>query len=86
VAQLDALNPEATLSRGYAVVHKGGSVVSSIAQVSLGDGLVIKVADGGFAARAEGAASRRRPRQVTATGNGHKAPAKEPAIQKVLFP
>jgi exodeoxyribonuclease VII large subunit len=84
VAQLDALNPEATLSRGYAVVHKGGTVVSSISQVSRGDGLVIKVADGGFAARAEGAASRRRPRHAAA--NGHSAPAKEPAIQKVLFP
>jgi exodeoxyribonuclease VII large subunit len=86
VAQLDALNPEATLSRGYAVVHKGGSVVSSIAQVSRGDGLVIKVADGGFAARAEGAAARRRPRHATANGNGNKASTKEPAIQKVLFP
>src|SRR5690606_26183477 len=31
LAQLDALNPQATLDRGYAVVHKGGRVVSSIA-------------------------------------------------------
>jgi exodeoxyribonuclease VII large subunit len=90
--QLDALNPNATLSRGYAVVHKGGSVVSSIADVAFGDGLVIKVADGGFAARAEGSATKRRPRQqqpAASNGhNGHKAAknAADPAIQPVLFP
>jgi exodeoxyribonuclease VII large subunit len=92
-AQLDALNPNATLARGYAVVHKGGSVVSSIAGVSSGDSLVIKVADGGFAARAEGNATRRGPRRTSSTGNGHK-PARrpnqsngsDPAIQPVLFP
>ena len=93
-AQLDALNPNATLNRGYAVVHKGGSVVSSITGVSTGDALVIKVADGGFAARAEGSATRRRPRnQPVGSGNGHKPPRRveksngsDPAIQPVLFP
>jgi exodeoxyribonuclease VII large subunit len=94
--QLDALNPNATLSRGYAVVHKAGSVVSSIADVSIGDGLVIKVADGGFAARAEGGATRRRQRQqqpaAASNGrngrNGHKNgnASSEQAIQPVLFP
>src|SRR5690606_9954135 len=33
LAQLDALNPQATLDRGYAVVHKDGRVVSSIGSV-----------------------------------------------------
>jgi exodeoxyribonuclease VII large subunit len=91
--QLDALNPNATLSRGYAVVHKGGRVVSSIGDVTIGDGLVIKVADGGFAARAEGSATRRRPRQQPAAAasngrNGNKAAKNgaDPAIQPVLFP
>lgn len=86
-AQLDALNPNATLGRGYAVVHKAGRVVSSIADVSSGDGLVIKVADGGFAARAEGAATRRRVRPA-ARGNGHQEREATPdaAIQPVLFP
>ncbi|MGE0059987.1 MAG: exodeoxyribonuclease VII large subunit [Dehalococcoidia bacterium] len=90
--QLDALNPNATLSRGYAVVHKAGSVISSITDVSTGDALVIKVADGGFAARAEGGATRRRARQQLAVPNGrngNKAAKNgngEHAIQPVLFP
>lgn len=82
--QLDALNPQATLNRGYAVVHKGGRVVSSVSAVASGDGLVIKVADGGFPARVAGASSRR-PRTKAASKNGA-APAREPSVQPVLFP
>jgi len=85
-AQLDALNPQATLNRGYAVVHKGGSVISSIAGVSSGDALVIKVADGGFAARAEGGATRRRPRGQQAANGQKPAAPRDQAIQPVLFP
>ncbi len=86
LAQLVALDPQATLDRGYAVVHKGGSIVSSIAAVSSGDGLVIKVADGGFPARVDATGSRRR------RTSGGRAPAKtngsKPAqgVQPVLFP
>jgi exodeoxyribonuclease VII large subunit len=80
LAQLDALNPQATLDRGYAVVHKDGRVVSSIGTISGGDNLVIKVADGGFVARAAATGKSRRAR------NGVKPPRQEPAVQPVLFP
>ncbi|HEU0074502.1 MAG TPA: exodeoxyribonuclease VII large subunit, partial [Dehalococcoidia bacterium] len=85
-AQLVALDPQATLDRGYAVVHKGGSVVSSIAAVASGDGLVIKVSDGGFPARVDAPGSRRKRRaagRATARTNGSK-PAQ--GVQPVLFP
>jgi exodeoxyribonuclease VII large subunit len=82
LAQLAALDPQATLNRGYAVVHKEGRVVSSIKDVGNGDGLIVKVADGGFPARVEAPARRRRrarPAAPPAT-NG------ERAVQPVLFP
>ncbi len=87
IAQLDALNPQATLDRGYAVVHKGGHVVSSISAVGAGDGLVIKVADGGFPARVD-APGQRRPRSKAAvkrngSGNGSNGSG---GVQPVLFP
>ena len=85
-AQLVALDPQATLDRGYAVVHKGGRVVSSIADVASGDGLVIKVADGGFPARVDAPGSRRKRRsgaRAAAKANGAK-PAQ--GVQPVLFP
>jgi hypothetical protein len=78
------LNPQATLNRGYAVVHKDGRVVSSVSKVATGDGLVIKVADGGFPARVSGAGSRR-ARSKAATRNGS-SPTPEPSVQPVLFP
>jgi hypothetical protein len=83
---MDALNPQATLDRGYAVVHKGGRVVSSIADVGAGDGLVIKVADGGFPARVDAPGQRRtrsRAAVKRATGNGAGTDA---GVQPVLFP
>ena len=85
IAQLDALNPQATLDRGYAVVHKGGRVVSSISAVGAGDGLVIKVADGGFPARVDAPGQRRSRSRATVkrTGNGASGSA---GVQPVLFP
>ncbi len=44
--RLAALNPQATLSRGYAIVQKGERVVASAGQVGPGDELVIKLVDG----------------------------------------
>jgi exodeoxyribonuclease VII large subunit len=82
--QLEALDPQATLNRGYAVVHKGGAVVSSIAQISTGDALVIKVADGGFPASAGGRGTRRRLRGATQPRNGDK-PEQEQGVQKALL-
>ena len=75
-AQLQALDPNATLARGYAVVHKRDRVVASITDVSTGDGLVVKVADGGFTANVAGAGTRR-PRK-----NGSKAPARLTATRR----
>lgn len=45
--RLDALSPLRTLSRGYAVVqHADGSVVKSIAQLSPGETVTLRLADG----------------------------------------
>jgi exodeoxyribonuclease VII large subunit len=54
-ARLESLSPLATLARGYAVVRQraDGQVVSSVDQVSSGDPLSIRVADGTFDAQAE---------------------------------
>jgi exodeoxyribonuclease VII large subunit len=47
---LSALNPEATLARGYAIIrHEGDTrVVSRVGQVSPGDRLSVRVSDGEF--------------------------------------
>lgn len=52
--QLQSLSPLATLGRGFAVVRRadGGSVVTSVAQVSPGMDLHIQLGDGAFAATA----------------------------------
>ena len=49
-SRLSALNPEATLARGYAIIrHKGDTrVVSRVGQVSPGDRLSVRVSDGEF--------------------------------------
>jgi exodeoxyribonuclease VII large subunit len=49
-SRLSALDPEATLARGYAVVRRtdDGRVVSRIGQVSPGDRLSVRVSDGEF--------------------------------------
>ncbi|HEX5448682.1 MAG TPA: exodeoxyribonuclease VII large subunit [Gaiellaceae bacterium] len=52
-AQLDALSPQATLGRGYAIVRKGDDVVRAAEQVTGGDELSVLVADGTFGARVE---------------------------------
>lgn len=48
--RLQALSPESTLNRGYAVVsHRDtGAVVTHTAQVSSGDGIDVRVIDGHF--------------------------------------
>lgn len=52
--RLAALDPTAVLSRGYAIVTMpDGAVVSSTAQVSPGDALTVRVADGTFGAVAQ---------------------------------
>lgn len=83
-AQLAALDPQATLDRGYAVVHKGGRVVSSIGDVGAGDGLVIKVADGGFPARVDAPGSRRR-RGTGGRASRSNGSRPSQGVQPVLF-
>ncbi len=48
--RLSALNPAATLARGYAIVRRAddGRVVVSVGQVSSGDRLAVQVSDGQF--------------------------------------
>lgn len=50
--RLHALSPLLTLGRGFAVVRRepDGAIVSSVAQVSAGGALSVRVADGSFAA------------------------------------
>lgn len=48
LARLNTLNPQATLSRGYAIVQKGPTVITQAAQVHPGDSLTIKLHDGEF--------------------------------------
>ena len=53
-SRLRTLDPAATLRRGFAMVQLGesGAVVSSISQISGGESLTIRVADGSFPAAA----------------------------------
>ncbi len=46
VGKLESLNPLAVLTRGYAVASKEGKSVKSVDEVSAGDSLRIRVADG----------------------------------------
>jgi len=50
VGRLAGLDPNATLARGYAIVHKQGRIVQSADQLSVGDELDIRVARGAFRA------------------------------------
>lgn len=62
VWRLKALDPFATLDRGYAIVQRGAVVVSSVADARPGDALEVRVKDGTFGAHvAGGAAQRKRP-------------------------
>jgi exodeoxyribonuclease VII large subunit len=78
--QLAALDPQATLNRGYAVVHKGGSVVASVSEVASGDALVVKVRDGGFPARVAGTGQRR-----VRSGKRNGERPQEPSVQPLLI-
>ena len=51
--RLRALSPKATLTRGYAIVRKGDSVVRSTAALAEGDRVDVEVAEGLFGARVE---------------------------------
>ena len=46
LAKINALNPLAVLSRGYSVVQKDGAVTSSVSELSVGDTVSVRFADG----------------------------------------
>ena len=53
-SHLQAVNPQTTLARGYAIVrHKDGRIVSSVEHVKKDDWLEVQVADGSFTATVE---------------------------------
>ena len=68
--RLRALDPVATLRRGFAVVQKSGAaqVVTSVAQVTAGDPLTITVTDGLIPATADGKAKPKAPRKKRRDG------------------
>lgn len=49
-ARLTALNPKATLARGYAIVQKAGQTVASVGQVASGQAISVILSDGSFEA------------------------------------
>ena len=61
-ARLQALDPRATLARGYAIVRQreSGRVVTSVFQVRTGDPLTVQVQDGAF----DSVVGRGKPRRV----------------------
>lgn len=67
VWRLKSLDPFATLDRGYAIVQKGGAVVSNVGSVKPGDALDVRVQDGVFEATVggRGPTPRRRARKVS---------------------
>lgn len=52
--QLAALNPQRVLDRGYAIVLREDSIVSSTGQVAAGNPITVRVADGTFDATVQG--------------------------------
>lgn len=49
-ARLTALNPKATLARGYAIVQKAGQTVVSVGQIAAGQAISVILSDGSFEA------------------------------------
>ncbi len=56
VWRLRALDPFATLERGYAIVQRGRTVISRVAYARPGDAINVRVHDGSFGAHVDGAA------------------------------
>lgn len=53
-ASLSALSPESTMKRGYAIVHREGTIVRSSDQAPAGTKVQVTVAHGSFLARSQG--------------------------------
>lgn len=56
VWRLRALDPFATLERGYAIVQRGNAVLSSVRDAKPGAAIDVRVSDGTFGARVDGGA------------------------------
>ena len=61
--KLESLSPRDTLLRGYAIVHRETTVVTSPSQVAGGDMIGVTVADGDFKAQVTGDGARAVPRR-----------------------
>jgi exodeoxyribonuclease VII large subunit len=66
VWRLKSLDPFATLERGYAVVQRGASIISSVTAARPGDALGVRVSDGTFGVHVDGGApvARRRAKRT----------------------
>lgn len=65
VWRLKSLDPFATLERGYAVVQRGPTVISSVRNTKAGEALGVRVKDGTFNVRVDGGAPvRKRPKRT----------------------
>ena len=64
VWRLKSLDPFATLDRGYAIVQRGSTVISSVGKAKAGEALGVRVKDGTINVRVDGGAPvRRRPKR-----------------------
>jgi len=81
--RLRALDPRATLRRGFSVVQKAsdGQVVTATGQVAAGDPLTITVADGTIPATAGGAMQ---PAHPVALKPARKPQAKAPVMERLI--
>ena len=52
--KLGALSPLSVLSRGYAIVERDSTAVKAVADISVGDGVIIKFTDGAAHAVVDG--------------------------------
>ncbi len=71
VARLQSVSPARVLERGYAMIlDAAGAAVTSAASVSPGAALMVRLADGGFGVRVDGAAAPSRPTAKKPGGSG----------------
>jgi exodeoxyribonuclease VII large subunit len=61
VWRLRALDPFATLERGYAIVQRGARVLASVQEARAGEAISVRLRDGSFGAHVDGGAQGRRP-------------------------
>ena len=70
--KLESLSPRDTLLRGYAIVHRETTVVTSPSQVAGGDMIGVTVADGDFKAQVTGDGARPVPQTTEEIAESHR--------------